>query len=349
MREPVPSSTPPAWQQRLDATPRLPLVHLPTPLEPLDRLRAALGGPEGGVPHLWVKRDDGVGLGVGGNKARKLAYLLADAQARGARKVASFGGLQSNFLRAMASACARAGLEAHCLYFEPRPSRLTGNLLLAHLMGARLHFIPLDSGRGPRSLHGTARLVRMVASLHPAIGPRRLYFLPVGGHTPLGCLGYVPAAVELVQQAADAGFRPDAVVAAAGSGGTLAGLLAGFHLLAAPVQTVGVDVGNLWTGFGQDILDMAGRVAARLGCPHTFAAGDLTLHAGAGPGYARPHPPAQDAVELAARSQGLLLDPVYTGKAMAGLVDLIRAGRFRSDQQVIFLHTGGTPALFAGT
>jgi D-cysteine desulfhydrase len=114
------------------------------------------------------------------------------------------------------------------------------------------------------------------------------------------------------------------------------------------VDTVGVDVSNLWTDFGQDILDMAGRVTARLGIPRAFAAGDLTWHPGAGPGYAKPHAPAQAAVELAARSEGLLLDPVYTGKALAGLIDLIRTGRFRPDQHVIFLHTGGAPALFAG-
>lgn len=338
-----------SWQTRLAAIPTVPIAHLPTPLEPAERLRAALGGPQAGAPRLWIKRDDEIGLAVGGNKVRKLAYLLADAQARGASKVASFGGLQSNFLRSMASACARLGLEAHCLYFERRPKRLTGNLLLAELLGARLHFIPLGGDSGPRNLAGTTRLVRLVAALHPRIGPRRLYFLPVGGHTPLGCLGYVPAAVEIVEQAAANGFRPDFVVAAAGSGGTLAGLLAGFRLLRVPVQLIGVDVGNLWQDFQSDILAMAGRVTALLGSPQPFGPADLTLQAGHGPGYARPYLPAQAAMELAARSEGLLLDPVYTGKALAGLIDLIQAGRFQPDDHVIFLHSGGSPALFAVT
>lgn len=337
----------PTWQGRLAAIPSVHLGQLPTPLEPLPRLRAALGGADSGVPYLWVKRDDAIGLAVGGNKVRKLSYLLAAAQARGARKVASYGGLQSNFVRAMASACAHLGLEAHCLYFERRPPRLTGNLLLAHLLGARLHFVPLGGSNGPRDLDSTARLVQLLARLHPAIGPRGLYFLPVGGHTALGCVGYVPAATEINQQATAGGFHADAVVAAAGTGGTMAGLLAGFHLLGTSTQVVGIDVGNLWTGMKADILSMAGKVTALLGEPHEFASGDLLLHAGFGPGYARPHPPAQAAIELAARKEGLLLDPVYTGKALAGLIQLLRAGAFRADQHVVFMHTGGVPALFA--
>lgn len=342
----LPMSTP-TWPTRLAAIPNLPLAHLPTPLEPAERLRAALGGPEAGVPRLWIKRDDWVGLAVGGNKVRKLAYLLADAQARGVAKVVSYGGLQSNFLRAMASGCARLGLEAHCLYFERRPPRLTGNLLLAHLVGARLHFVPLGGSGGPRKMARTNRLVRAVAAALPGIGLRRVYFMPVGGHTPLGCLGYVPAAQEIVQQAEAAGFQPDVVVTAAGSGGTAAGLLAGFRLLQTPVQLLAVDVGKLWIGFDRDITQMASQVTALLGEACTFEAGDLGLHPGFGLGYARLHEPAQAAIEIAARSEGLLLDPVYSGKALAGLIELIRAGSLRAEQHVVFLHTGGVPALFA--
>jgi 1-aminocyclopropane-1-carboxylate deaminase/D-cysteine desulfhydrase-like pyridoxal-dependent ACC family enzyme len=313
----------------------------------MPHLRAALGGENAGVPHLWVKRDDAIGLAVGGNKVRKLAYLLADAQRQGARKVVSFGGLQSNFLRAMASACARCGLEAHCLYFEHRPHQLNGNLLLADLMGARLHFVPLGGNSSPRDLPATTRLVRLVAHLHPGIGPRKLYFLPVGGHTPLGCLGYVPAAMEILQQAQAAGFQPHLVLSAAGTGGTLAGLLAGFHLLQAPIQLVGVDVGNLWRYFQANVAAMASGVTDLLGRSYRFPKEAVQLVAGFGAGYAQPYAPAQAAIQLAASTEGLILDPVYSGKALAGLIELIRQERFRADQHVVFLHTGGTPALFA--
>ena len=336
-----------AWQTRLAALPSLPIAHLPTPLEALPRLRMALGGDAGGVPHLWVKRDDAIGLAVGGNKVRKLAYLLADAQARGARKVVSFGGLQSNFLRALASGCARLGMEAHCLYFERRPARLTGNLLLCQQLGARLHFVPLGGDTGPRDLHRTCQLVRLASPFLPGIGRRGVAFIPVGGHSALGCAGYVPAAREILEQAAQTGFQPDAVVTAAGTGGTLAGLLAGFRLLGSQVQLIGIDVGKLWRDFEQDIAAMAGDVTTLLGAPQPFAPTDVTLFPGYGPGYARPYEPALAAIALAARAEGLLLDPVYSGKAMAGLIDLIRTGQFTADQHVVFLNTGGWPSLFA--
>ena len=262
-------------------------------------------------------------------------------------KVVSFGGLQSNFLRALASGCARVGMEAHCLYFERRPARLTGNLLLCQQLGARLHFVPLGGDSGPRDLHRTCQLVRLLSPFLPGIGWRGVSFIPVGGHSALGCAGYVPAAREILDGAAATGFRPDVVVTAAGTGGTLAGLLAGFRLLESPVRLIGVDVGKLWRGFEEDIAAMAGEVTALLGAPLSYTAADVALVPGYGPGYARPHEPARSAIELAARAEGLLLDPVYSGKAMAGLIDLIRAGQFTADQHVVFLHTGGWPSLFA--
>ena len=238
-------------------------------------------------------------------------------------------------------------MEAHCLYFERRPARLTGNLLLCQQLGARLHFVPLGGGSGPRDLHRTCQLVRLLAPFLPGIGRRGVMVIPVGGHSALGCAGYVPAAQEIRDQAALAGFRPDVVVTAAGTGGTLAGLLAGFRLLNSPVRLIGVDVGKLWRGFEEDIAAMAGDVIALLGQPHQFTAAYVTLVPGYGPGYARPFAAAQAAIEIAACSEGLLLDPIYSGKAMAGLIDLIRAGRFTAGQHVVFLHTGGWPSLFA--
>ena len=190
--------------------------------------------------------------------------------------------------------------------------------------------------------------MRLAAPFLPGIGRRGVVFIPVGGHSALGCAGYVTAAQEIHDQAALADFRPDVVVTAAGTGGTMAGLLAGFRLLDSPVNLIGVDVGKLWRGFEEDIATMAADVAALLGEQRPFAAADVTLVPGYGPGYARPHEPARAAIDLAARAEGLLLDPVYSGKAMAGLIGLIRAGRFTAGQHVVFLHTGGWPSLFAG-
>ncbi len=156
-------------------------------------------------------------------------------------------------------------MEAHCLYFERRPVRLTGNLLLCQQLGARLHFVPLGGDSGPRDLHRTCQLVRLAAPFLPGIGRRGVVFIPVGGHSALGCSGYVPAAREILKQAALAGFRPDVVVTAAGTGGTMAGLLAGFRLLESPVHLIGVDVGKLWRSFEADIATMAGDVTGTAG------------------------------------------------------------------------------------
>jgi 1-aminocyclopropane-1-carboxylate deaminase/D-cysteine desulfhydrase-like pyridoxal-dependent ACC family enzyme len=323
---------------------RVRLGQFPTPLEPLTRLSAALGGPR-----LWIKRDDALGPGTGGNKTRKLEFLFGEAQAMGAQAVATYGGLQSNFARQMAAAARGLGLAAHCFYFEPRPARLTGNLFLAHLLGAQLHFLPLGGGEGARPLDQTTRLVRWVVRLNPACFGRRVYFMPVGGHSATGVLGYVGAAAELEAQLAERGIARATVVTAAGTGGTLAGLLAGFHLLGSRHQALGIDVGRLWTGFKATIAELASAACARVGQPSTFRPDEVPLIEGdyVGAGYARATPDGLAAIRLLAREAGLLLDPVYTAKAMAGLIDQARRGRWAPDEDVVFLHTGGGPALWA--
>jgi D-cysteine desulfhydrase family pyridoxal phosphate-dependent enzyme len=328
----------------LDRFPRVALGHLPTPLEPLTRLTAALGGPR-----LWVKRDDVLGPGTGGNKTRKLEYLFGAALAEGAQAVATFGGLQSNFARQMAAGARKLGLDAHCFYFEPRPNALTGNLFLAQLLGAHLHFLPLGGGEAARSLAQTTRLVRWVVRLNPACFGRRVYFMPVGGHSPAGVLGYVGAAAELETQLAARGVAAATLVTAAGTGGTLAGLLAGLHLLGSRHQVLGIDVGRLWTGFAGCIADLASAACERLGRPHTFRPGDIPIIESdyVGAGYARPTTESLEAIRLLARETGLVLDPVYTAKAMAGLLDQARRGRWSEGEHVVFLHTGGGPALWA--
>lgn len=183
---------------RLAAFPRLPLAAYPTPLTPLPRLTAQLGGPA-----LWVKRDDGIGPALGGNKARKLEFLMAEAQRRGARQVVTFGGLQSNHARMTAAVACALGMEAHLFFFERCPEEMRGNLLLESLLGAKMHFLPLGGGGG-LTLERANRLVRLLARLR--VGPNA-YFIPVGGHTALGALGYVLCAAELHEQAAAAGLR----------------------------------------------------------------------------------------------------------------------------------------------
>ena len=318
--------------------PRVSLASYPTPFHPLPRLSRQIGR------EVWIKRDDIIGPALGGNKARKLEFILADALEKGARKIVTFGGLQSNHARMTAAAARRLGMEPHLFFFEHRPATFRGNLLLNQLLGARMHFIPLGGGGG-MTLEMANRLVRLVALA--LVGPH--YFIPVGGHTWRGALGYVAAATELVEQARAAGIEEGRVVVAAGSGGTLAGLMAGFHLLGTRLRLVGIDVGKLWKGFSRSIARLASETCSRLGRPHTFHPEDVPLVEGTyvGERYAVPSAEGNEAIRLLAQSEGILLDPVYTGKAFAGLMDMARQGLLGKDEPIIFVHTGGIPGLFA--
>jgi len=324
--------------EKLDALPRLSLAEYPTPLEHLPRLSADLGRP------IWIKRDDQIGPGLGGNKTRKLEYLLAEAQRRGARQVATFGGLQSNHARLTAAAANRLGMQVHLFYFEPRPPRLSGNLLLNRALGAKMHFIPIGGGGG-MSLEASIRLVRRLAWLR--IG--RHYFIPVGGHSVLGCLGYVRAALEIDHQARAKGIQEARLVLAAGSGGTLAGLMAGLALIDSPLRPLGIDVGKLWKGFPRSIAQLAGEICAFLGEPRSFGPDQVPLieERYVGEAYGKPSPAGMAALRCLASQEGILLDPVYTAKAFAGLLDLAGQGEIGRHEPLIFLHTGGLPALFA--
>ncbi len=332
---------------RVSAFPRVRLGHFPTPLEPLPRLSQALGGPT-----LWVKRDDVVGPAMGGNKTRKLEFLFGEAQAQQAQVVATFGGLQSNFARQMCAGARALGMEPHCFYFTRRPARLEGNLLLARLMGAHLHFIPFGestSGEPGLTLEQAMQLVHWVVRLTPSCWGKRVYFMPVGGHTALGCLGYVLGAMEIDAQLRERGVEEATIVTAAGTGGTLAGLLAGFHLLGSEHALLAIDVGKLWRAFPASIARLASEICTLLGEPHTFRANEVPLveRTYVGDGYARPTSESDEAIRLVAQREGLLLDPVYTSKTMAGLMDLVRRGRWKMGEHVVFLHTGGMPALWA--
>jgi len=326
--------------QKLEQFPRIPLADYPTPLEHLPRLSARL------QREVFVKRDDVLGPGLGGNKTRKLEYLLAEAQQSGMRKIVTFGGLQSNHARITAAAARRLGWEPHLFYFEKQPERLTGNLLINQLMEAHMHFIPLGAGGdGGMTIETTNRLVRLLAWLR--LG--RHCFIPVGGSSWRGCLGYVRAAVEVDSQARALGIEKAHLVVAAGTGGTLAGLLAGLTLLDSSLSLLGIDVGKLWKGFPASLAHLTGEICSHLGTKRVFKPEEIPLLEGtyAVPKYGVPSQACQDAILRLARTEGILLDPVYTGKAFAGMLDLLEKGRLGLNEPIIFLHTGGLPALFA--
>ena len=330
-------------QQKLERFPRIPLAEpSATPLEHLPQLSSQLRR------EIFIKRDDILGPGLGGNKTRKLEYLLAEAKQSGMSKVVTFGGLQSNHARITAAAARKLGLEPHLFYFEARPKRLTGNLLLNQLMGAHMYFIPLGAG-GDGTLRVTLETTNWLVHLLAWLRLGRHYFIPVGGHSGRGCLGYVRAAVEIESQARALGLEKAHLVLAAGTGGTLAGLLAGLTLMDSSLSLLGIDVGKLWKGFSTSIARLTGEICEHLGAKRTFKPAEIPLLEGvySAPKYGVPSPGCQDAIRRLARAEGILLDPVYTGKAFAGLLDLAEKGRLGSKEPIIFLHTGGLPALFA--
>jgi L-cysteate sulfo-lyase len=320
----------------LSRFPRVSLARLPTPIEPLPRLSAHLGRPK-----LYVKRDDLTGLGLGGNKLRKLEFLLGEARADGADTVLTVGAMQSNHARQTAAACARLGFD--CELILRRGSHATeaylhsGNVLLDRLFGARQHVLESHESREGRMAMREAEL---------RVEGRRPYCIPVGGSCGLGNLGYAACAEEILKQANAEKLEFDAVVVATGSGGTQGGLVAGMKLLDG-VPIIGIAV----EGTRQEQEALASAQAEEtlrlLGQEDTGIAGDvIVLDEFVGPGYARPSEAMREAVSLAARYEGLVLDPVYTGKAFAGFIALARSGRYGKDQSLLFVHTGGAPGLF---
>jgi len=314
--------------------PRVALGQWPTPLEPLPRLSALLGGPR-----LWVKRDDVGPLALGGNKVRKLEFLLGHALSLGATAILTTGAADSNHARITALACRRLGLRPLLLLRGEQGAPPQGNLLLDRLLGAEVRWQDPDSVQPPSEL-----LASWAAELQ-ATGEVP-YVIPTGGSVGRGALGYVAAAVELARQAAEVGCRPAAGLSAAASGGTLAALLFGCARAGLPTGVVGVLVGDDEpSAFRRQVGRIAAEAAALLGAAADLPAPTL-LEGFVGPGYGRLSADGRAAIELAARTEGLLLDPVYTGKAMAGLIAAVRSRRWRSDQDLVFLHTGGQAALF---
>jgi L-cysteate sulfo-lyase len=328
----------------VSSLPRVLLGDWPTPFQPLDRLRAALGGPKV-CPRLWMKREDLVGLAAGGNKIRKLEFVLALAMSRGADTVINTGGVQSNQVRQTAGAAARLGLRCELLLrrsdrIMPEEYESTGNAFLCGLLGANIHFIEHHEDRDAAMEQLASRLARE---------GRTACVIPVGASTPEGAAGSALCAEEMIEQAGDLGFDIDWLVTTVGSAGTHAGLLAGFHALDSRTRVLGFDVLGRENPKlpGERIREHVDACCELLGLPSVPEEAIEVSGAFAGEGYALPTPEMLEATKLVARTEGVLLDPVYTGKAMAGLLSCIRQGRFRPEDNVAFLHSGGLPAIFA--
>jgi D-cysteine desulfhydrase family pyridoxal phosphate-dependent enzyme len=320
----------------LDRIERVPLAHLPTPWEEAPRLGEAFG-----LSRLWIKRDDATGLALGGNKARKLEYLMAEALRQGADTVLTCGGEQSNHARMTAAAACRLGMRAILFLDDPEPRERQGNVLLDDLLGAEVRFLPVGT------LHALyAAMDRCAAEL--AARGRRPYVIPVGGSTPLGCLGYVRAVRELAGQAAERGLDVRTMVVATGSTGTLAGMALGARLFLAGARVIGISVSSPAERCREKAARIASEAAALLESDLGFAPDDFVVYdTFIGEGYGVPTREGGEALSLAARCEGLVMDPVYTGKALAGLRALAARGEIARDEAVVFWHTGGAPALFA--
>ena len=324
---------------RLEEFPRERLAHLPTPLQFLPRLTEALGGPP-----LWIKRDDCTGLATGGNKARKLEYLMGAARAEGAQGVITFGAVQSNHARQTAAAAAALGLTCDLIlvtdvdYREPA-WEVSGNRLLDELLGANIH-LESDAAAAGQRLNTLLEVARSEG--------RRLSVVPIGGSSATGALGYVGCAAELMIQTKDWDIAPGSLVHATSSLGTQAGLLIGLQAAGSPISLRSVNVSApADQPHSRELRTLCDATASLFGLEPL---GDDRLHIEGGflgASYGVPTQAMREAVESLARLEGILLDPVYTGKAMAWLFHAIGQGHLDKHRPVIFLHTGGSPGLFA--
>jgi L-cysteate sulfo-lyase len=321
--------------------PRVKLCQAPTPLEFLPNLTKALGGPD-----IWMKRDDLTGMGLGGNKVRKLEFLAGEAVAQGADHLVTQGAVQSNHVRQTAAVAMKLGMRCTAL-LEHRietndPAYLgSGNVLLDQIMGIEIQHRP-----GGTDMQ--AAIEEVGATLEQAGG--KPYLIPGGGSNAVGATGYAAVAAELVQQANDLGLKIDRLVHATGSAGTQAGLVAGLHAMSSPIRVLGIGVRNPKDRQEAAVLKLARATVARLDIKRELPVEAVEANCDyVGPGYGRPTPGMVEAVQMVARTEGIFLDPVYSGKGMAGLIDLIRTGLFKRGEKIVFLHTGGAVGLFGYT
>jgi D-cysteine desulfhydrase family pyridoxal phosphate-dependent enzyme len=319
--------------------PRLPLAVLPTPLEPLPRLTKLLNGPT-----LWVKRDDMTGLALGGNKARKLEYLLGAAKAQDATVVMTTAGAASNYLRMTAAAARKAGMRPILFMRGTGQEPVQGNLLLNRIVGAEMRFIAVTDPWSPE-----ARRIMDEAAAELEAQGERVYVMAIQNtHAPLAALGYVNATLELYQQLLQAGVQATHIFAPTGSGVTQAGLILGAKLLHWPLKVVGMaGAPNTADGHRRRILEMVRAAGELLNVDVEITADEVIVDERfAGESYGIATAGVVQAIRLCGEQEGLLLDPVYSGKAMHGLLSWIAEGRLNATDQVVFLHTGGAPNLF---
>jgi len=323
---------------KLAKFPRLRITHGPTPLEPMPRLSAALGGPT-----LWIKRDDCTGLATGGNKTRKLEYLVAEAMQQGADTLITQGATQSNHARQTAAIAAKLGMQCHIILedrtgYRHADYQHSGNVFLDYLYGAHVSEVAANTPMD-------AAMETLAAQLR-AKG-RKTYIIPGGGSNAVGALGYVTCALELADQSMNMGLVIDSLVHATGSAGTQAGLVVGMQGARTQIPVLGIGVRAPRQPQEEKVFVLAQQTAELIGVPgavqreHVVANCDYI-----GEGYGIPTPGMMEAVTMLAQLEGLLLDPVYSGKGMAGLIDLIRKGNYRKNQNIVFLHTGGSVGLF---
>lgn len=323
---------------KLTNFPRIQITHSPTPLEFMPRLTEALGGP-----NIYIKRDDCTGLGSGGNKTRKLEFLMADAERLGADTIITQGATQSNHARQTVAIAVKMGMKCEILLEDRTGSKVenykkSGNVFLDHLYGARVQEVP-----------GGTDMNAAMASLADELRSKgqKPYVIPGGGSNPIGALGYVTCAMELINQFNTRDLRVDCVVHATGSAGTQAGLVVGLEGARSQIPVLGIGVRAAKEAQETNVYNLAVKTAELLGIPGSVKRESVTANCDyVGGGYGVPTPGMVEAVTLVARLEGILLDPVYSGKGMAGLIDLCRKGHFKKDENIVFLHTGGAVALY---
>lgn len=323
---------------RLALLPRVELAHLPTPLEHCPRLTKAIGGPE-----IYIKRDDLVGLALGGNKTRKMEYLLGDALARGADCVVTGGVTQHNHASQAAAACAKLGLDCYLVLAPSVHNEIQGNLLLDHLLGAHVRLVDAPDQVAVQPLTDEVEAFLL------AEGRKPYRINSHSGETPIiAAAGYLNAVVEMERQVSTLPSRPGTIVVTSGTGGTHAPIALAVKALGLPYRVIGISSRKPEGLARRHVAALSNQIAMMYGIPTALSPEEIVvLDSYTGEGYGRPTPTTIDAIRLLARSEGILLDPVYTGKAMSGMIDLVRNGQISAEEPVVFVHTGGVPALFA--
>jgi L-cysteate sulfo-lyase len=316
--------------------PRESLGFFPTPLIELKKLSKKLDGPR-----IFMKRDDNTGLALGGNKTRKLEFILGDALAKGSDTIITAGAAQSNHCRQTAAAAASLGLECHLVLGGEAPDRLDGNLLLDKIFDCHIHW----AGKNRKG----EDIPEIVEQLKKE--KKKVYVIPYGGSNELGAIGFLEAFRELEKQSQELQTSFTHIIFASSSGGTQAGLMLGKKVFESSVELIGINIDKGETDkvpFDQYIVSLANKTAKLLERDHKFSNVDLILNSDyVGDGYGEVGALENEAISLTAKTEGILIDPVYTGRAMGGLIDMIRTGKIKKSDNVLFWHTGGAPALFA--